>query len=185
MQLDEIKKDLKETLSEKRYNHSIGTMKMAKELALIYGENEKKAEFAGLIHDIAKELDIEEIQECLEKYKIEPDEIEKKQLGLLHSKIGAAIAKEKYEADKEVQNAILYHTTGHKDMSELAKIIYIADKIEENRTYKSVEEIREIAKTNLDKAIIILINHVLQKSIRLDRFIHPNAIDLRNKLLNK
>ena len=58
---------------------------------------------------------------------------------------GADIAKKKYGASKKVQNAILYHTTGNVKMDTFAKIIYVADKIEENRNYDQIDELRKIA----------------------------------------
>lgn len=183
MDIEEAKKDLKKMLSEERYIHSLGVMKMARELALIYGENAEKAEFAGLIHDIAKEFSKEEIMEYVTKHNIEMDEIEKRTLGLMHGKIGASIAKEKYGADEEMQNAIKYHTTGNVNMDRFAKIIYLADKVEENRNYEGVEERRKEAKTDMDKSILTTIDYVIQKSINTRRLIHPDTIDLRNRIL--
>lgn len=184
MDLEEVKKDLKQILSEKRYTHSVGTMNMAKELASVYGEDEDEAAFAGLIHDIAKEMTKDEIEQYVKIHKIKMDKIEKENVGLLHAKIGASIAKERYGASKEVQNAILYHTTGNVKMDRFAKIIYVADKIEENRTYPGVEELRELAKKDLDKTILILIDFVIEKSNRLGRVTHPDTLKLREKLIN-
>ena len=107
--IENIKNDLKNELSEKRYLHSIGTMKEAKKLAEFYGLDEEKAELAGLIHDIAKEMPDEEKIEYTKQHNIEVDEIERKNIGLLHAKIAANIAKEKYNFDKEIQQAIEYH----------------------------------------------------------------------------
>lgn len=95
MDLEQAKQDLKEMLSEKRYLHSLGTMKMAKKLANIYGEDEEKAEFAGLIHDIAKELKEEEIKKVIHNNNIQIDEIEKQQTGLLHAKLRSMHCKRK------------------------------------------------------------------------------------------
>lgn len=185
MELEKISEELKGILTEKRYIHSLGTMKKARELAVAYGEDEEKAAFAGLIHDIAKEKSKEEILEYVKKNNIQMDEIEEKQLGLMHAKLGASIAKEKYNADEKVQKAILYHTTGNIKMDRFAKIIYLADKLEENRNYEGVEELREIAKVDLDKAILITIDFVLEKSIRLKRLIHPNTIEIRNYIIGE
>ena len=96
---------------------------------------------------------------------------------------GANIAKKRYGASKKVQDAILYHTTGNINMDTFAKIIYVADKIEENRKYDGVEELRKIAEKDLDKAILILIDYVIEKSIKKGRTLHPDTIDLKNKLL--
>lgn len=183
MELEKIQTDLKSILSEKRYIHSLGTMKKAKELAVIYGEDEEKAAFAGLIHDIAKEMSKEEILEYVKKHNIKMDEIEEKQLGLMHAKLGASIAKERYNVDEKIEKAILYHTTGNVKMDRFAKIIYLADKLEENRNYEGIEELREIAKKDLNQAILIIIDFVLEKSIKLKRQIHPDTIELRNYII--
>lgn len=184
MDIEEAKTDLQKILTEKRYNHSLGTMKMARELAKVYGEDEEKAAFAGLIHDIAKEMPQDKIMEYVKLHNIKMDKIEEKQLGLMHAKLGTSIAKEKYNCDEEIQKAILYHTTGNKKMDRFAKIIYLADKTEENRTYEGVEELRKMAKEDLDGALLSTLDFTIQKSIRNKRLIHPDTIDLRNYLLS-
>ncbi len=185
MDIEKVKEKLKTMLSEKRYNHSLGVMKCAKELARIYGENEEDAEFTGLIHDIAKEVPKEQIEEYIGSGKIKIDEIEKINMGLVHAKLGAYIAKAEFNVSEKIQNAIAYHTTGHKDMDTFAKIIYIADKIEENRTYEHVDELREMAKKDLDSAILFTLDFTIQKNIAKKALIHPDTVDLRNALLMK
>lgn len=183
MEIEEIKNILKKRLSEQRYNHSIGTMKVAVELAKIYGEDEEEARLAGLIHDVAKELYREEMDEYIEKYNIEVDEIEENQIPLLHSKIGAIIAREEFGASEKIQNAIKYHTTGNVKMDKFAKIIFIADKIEGNRDYENVEAVRKLARENIDKAIIYILNFNIQKSVSKNRTVHPDTIHLRNRII--
>lgn len=183
--IEEIKESLQKRLTPKRYIHSLGVMKASKELAKCYGEDEKQAEFAGLVHDIAKELPREEIQEMLEKYQIKPDVVEKNQMSLLHAKLGAIIAKTEFGANEKVQDAIKYHTTGNIKMDKFAKIIYLADKIEENRTYDEVEALRKLAKEDLDTAILYVLDFTIQKSIRKQTLIHPDTIELRNELILK
>lgn len=183
MDIEKAKMYLKENLTEKRYNHSLGAMKAAKELARVYGEDENEAEFAGLVHDIAKELSKDEIELALRKYEITPDEIEKEQISLLHSKLGSAIAKELFNVNERIQKAIEYHTTGNKNMDTFAKIVYLADKIEETRDYPEVEELRKIAKEDLDRAILFVLDFTIQKSVKKGRLIHPDTVDLRNYLL--
>lgn len=158
---------------------------MAKELAHIYGENEDEAELAGLIHDVAKEFTRGEIEDYAKAHKIKIDEVEQKQIALMHAKLGASIAKIRYRANIEIQKAVLFHTTGNRNMNTFAKIIYLADKIEENREYEGVEELRKLAKEDLNEAILVVIESTLQKSIRTKRLIHPDTVDLRNYLLSQ
>lgn len=183
MTIEDIKEDVKEILSERRFKHSVGTMKTAKELAHIYGENEQDAELAGLIHDVAKEFTRGEIEDYAKAHKIKIDEVEQKQISLMHAKIGANIARARYRANIKVQRAVLYHTTGNRAMDTFAKIIYVADKIEENRNYDEVETVRKLAKENLDEAILFIIDFNLQKAIKGRTLIHPDTLDLRNYIL--
>lgn len=184
-----INKDLKEVLSEKRYNHSIGVMKKAEELAKIHGENINKAKLVGLAHDIGKELSEDEMIQYTKENNIEVDEIEKINIGLLHAKIGADICSKKYGFSIDMQNAIKYHTVGNLNMDLLSKIIFVADKIEDGRNYKDEDKskdlklAREIAITNIDKALLFEIDCSIKYTIQKGKLIHPDSILIRNKLL--
>ena len=182
--IEKIKIDLKEMLSEKRYNHSIGVMNKAVELAKKYGVDEDKAALAGLTHDIAKDISNEEALKIIEKNNIELDEGEKMNTKLLHCPIGAFIVKEKYGFDEQIQNAIRYHAISYYKMDMLAKVTYIADKIEEKRKSPSIiEEWRRVAFEDIDQAIIMHINFILEKKIEDNGPIPTTTIETRNKLL--
>ena len=189
--LERINEDVKKALSEKRYVHSIGVMNKAEELARIYGVNVNKAKLVGLAHDIGKELSKEEKLEYAKNNNLDVDEIEKKNIGLLHGKIGADICKKRYDFTQDMQDAIRYHTTGSgkKDMKLLDKIIFLADKIEENRVYKygkqmkALEELRKLANENLDLAIVKAIDNSLVYTIEKGELIHPDSVITRNKLI--
>lgn len=180
--IENIQAELQQILSEERYQHSIGTMRKAEELAKQYGINPHIAALTGLAHDIGKEIANPEKIEYCRKNQIEIDEVEMHNLGLLHAKIGANITK-KYGFTDEMQKAILYHTTGHLDMDLLAKIIFIADKIEENRDYNGVQELRQLAMEDIDACTLTILNLTIKKNIDKGVFIHPDGIFARNQLL--
>lgn len=187
--LQKINQDIKQELSEKRYNHSIGVMKKAEELAKLYKININKAKLVGLAHDIGKELSKEDKLKYVKKNNIEIDEIEKINVGLLHGKIGADICKKRYDFTEDMQDAIKFHTTGNKDMDLLAKIIFVADKIEEGRSYKDknkmqeLELIREAAKENIDEAMLCLLDSSIIYTMQKKNLIHPDSISTRNQLI--
>lgn len=183
--IDKIKIDLKKILSEKRYKHSISVMEMAVELAKIHNVNIEDAMIAGLLHDNAKEMSGEEILEYIEKNNIIINEFEKMNLHLMHGKIGADIAKRKYKINEQIQKAIEYHTTANPNMDKLAKIIYISDKIELTRSSNSfdINEERKLAKQNLDKALLLIINNTTKYLIEEDKLIALESIETRNKIL--
>ena len=82
-----------------------------------------------------------------------------------------------------MQDAIKYHTTAKKNMNMLEKIIYVADKIEENRTYEGIEELRELAKKDIDKCIIKLLDNAIKSNINKEVLIHPDSVIARNALI--
>lgn len=181
--IENIQAELKAILSEKRYNHSLGVMEKAKELAKQYGVDLNIAALTGLAHDMGKEIPNEEKLKYVKENNIKIDDIEKNNVGLLHAKIGADIAKKKYGFTEDMQKAIEYHTTAHPNMDLLAKIVFIADKIEENRKYEGVDELRKIAKTSIDKCMLAILDYTIKENIDKGKLIHPNSILTRNSLL--
>jgi|GEM_PF-344098 len=183
--IDIIKEELKQILSEKRYIHSIGVMEMAMELAQIYNIDIETAQIAGLLHDNAKEMTDDEMLQYVKENNIQISETEKNSVKLLHGKIGADIAKKKYGVSEEIAKAIEYHTTTNPNMDTLAKIIYVSDKIELNRKTEKydIEAERKLAKEDLDKAMLLIINDVTKYLIEQGKLIAIESIETRNKLL--
>ncbi len=140
-------------LSEKRKRHTFGVRDTAVKLARLYGAEEEQAEIAALFHDFYKYLDQEESDEYVKKLGLSDYYIGNKNLA--HSKIAAAMMKEKYGIeDEDLINAVSFHTTGRENMSLLEKIIYLADAIEPGRDYPMVDGLRRTAEKDLDQAVI-------------------------------
>ncbi len=184
-QIEEVKEDLKGILSEKRYNHCINVMEKAEELCKIHNINPENITAAALAHDIAKEMSTDDLMLYTDNNHVNADEIEKKQISILHGPVGADICIKKYGFSEEMARAIRIHSTGDVNMSVIDKIVFLADKIEKNRTYEKVEEIRKASEDDLDKAILLFLNHHLERMIKKGRIIHPKSILLRNELVDK
>ena len=183
--IERMKEDLKNILSERRYIHSVGVMEMCEKLAKIYKVDVEKAKIAGLLHDNAKEMSPEEMLDYVKKNNIEITEIEKINTPILHGKIGADIAKKKYGVDKQIEDAIKYHTTTNIKMDTLAKILYVSDKIEMNRMSDeyNIQEEREVAKKDLDRAVLMIIDSNIESLIKKGKLIEQESIETRNKIL--
>lgn len=181
---EEILEYLKENLKESRYEHTLGVVKTAKALAKINGVEEEKAELAALIHDSAKNMNINSMKKMLEENFEQIDDIEEKTPQLLHGKVAAIIGKNIMGIeDEEVLSAAAYHTTGKGNMTLLEKIIYIADYIEPNRVYPGVEELRKLTFEDLDKGVIVGLNNTINYILKQGGLIHPNTIEARNYLI--
>lgn len=150
-----MQKKLKKYIDEMRFQHTLGVMYTAASLAMCYGVDIERAQVAGLLHDCAKCIPNDKKLRICRQHNISVSEVEKKSPYLLHARLGAYIAKEKYGIeDQEILNAIEYHTTGKPAMTMLEKIIFIADYIEPMRSKASnLEEIRHMAFHDIDRAV--------------------------------
>ena len=158
-----LQKKMKKVLEEKRYLHTLGVAYTAANLAFVYGCDDKKAFVAGLLHDVAKCISHQKRLMICKKNHIEITPIEEENPVLLHAKVGAFFAKEKYGVcDEEILNAIRFHTTGRPEMTLLEKIIYVADFVEPHRKkLPRLAEIRKISFEDLDMAIYMILENSL------------------------
>ena len=116
MNYDEIRKAVKEKISENRFKHVLGVVETAKMLANLYNEDIEKAKIASVLHDIAREYTIDEMERLCSYYGYKLEDNIVKDPALLHSKIGAILAKDVYGiCDCDILNAINYHTTGRRN----------------------------------------------------------------------
>ena len=163
-EIRKLRKKIEKVQDAKRFEHTLGVEYTAAALAMCYGASVEDARLAGLLHDCAKCLTDEKRLSICKKNDIPVTEIEMRNPFLLHAKVGAFLAKEKYGVGKQdILNAILYHTTGHENMSLLEKIIFVADYIEPGRKQApNLLEIRKLAFQNLDNAMLQILEDTLK-----------------------
>lgn len=162
--LAKYQRKLKNKLDNDRYEHTIGVMYISGALAMKYEYNITEAMLAGLMHDCAKCISDEKKIQICEKNNISMSDIEREKPNmLLHAKVGAFLAMNKYHIrNKAVINAILYHTTGRPEMSLLEKIIFVADYIEPGRDKApNLDNIRKLAFTDIDLATYEILKDTL------------------------
>ena len=144
-----------EMLAERRIRHVAGCEAEAVKLAKRWGCDVDLAREAAILHDITKKLDLTEQLNLCNEYGIIIDEIERKELKLLHSKTGAYIARDRFNVCDEVFGAIFWHTTGKEDMSLLEKVMYLADYIEPTRDFEGVETLRALCYRDIDATLCL------------------------------
>lgn len=170
-----IKNDLKNTLKENRYKHTLGVEQVAISLANKFGSDRYNAQVAALLHDCAKNMDPNDVTKVCKENNIELTKNQKNNPDLIHAHIGAVIAKTKYNINNiDILNAIKYHTTGRPHMSLLEKIIYIADYIEPGRyKAKNLVEIRKLSNKDIDKTLFKILEDTViylnEKEIKVDK----------------
>ena len=159
-----MEKKLAKYLDENRFAHTLGVMYTCASLAMVHGYDLENAQAAGLLHDCAKCIPTKKKLKLCSQHKIPVTDFEKEHPLLLHAKLGAYIARKKYDIeDEEILSAITYHTTGRREMSLLEKIVYIADYIEPmwNKA-PNLDKIRRLAFQDLDECLYEILKDTLE-----------------------
>lgn len=145
---------IKPLMGAKRFKHSVNVAEMSLTLAKKFGADENKAYLAGILHDCRKEAEKSEALSEAEKSGYYIDPAERDCFKLWHGIAGAYyIANELKITDKEILDAVRYHTVGRADMSKIEKIVFLADMVSMERSYTYAETYREAVLKDLDNGM--------------------------------
>lgn len=179
-----IVRRVKEELSTSRYEHVLRVEETAVELAGKYDENIEKASVAALLHDFAKEKSSRFMKDTIINQNLDLDMLDYGN-SIWHGPVGSYLAKKEFHIkDKDILNAIFYHTFGRPQMSKLEKIIFVADYIEPNRDFKEAKKARKKAEESLDKAMAYIVKKTLIHLVKNDKKVFLKAVDTYNESLN-
>lgn len=184
MNYEEYKEILKKRLTPKRYIHSLAVADEAVRLSEKYGCDAEKAYTAGLLHDICKDEPAEELLQTVNKYGIILSALEKNAPKLWHAMAGSAyIEKELGIDDREILDAVRYHTTARADMSLLDKILYLADFTSADRDYPGVEDMRKAVDISLEQAMEAALSFSVIDLVESGRAVHPDTVEAYNQMI--
>ena len=145
---------IRSMLKPSRFEHSLNVAQRAVYLADVYGEDVKKAEIAGLLHDICKNMSAEEQLQWTKKSAIIFDKSFWAQPQLWHGFAAAEYIQEVLGIrDEDIISAVRWHTVGKADMTTFEKIIFLADLTSAERNYPAAEEVRDIVDKSLDEGM--------------------------------
>ena len=162
-------------LNPNRVRHVLGCRDTAVELARRWGADENDAARAGMLHDITKALDGPlQLTVCQEYGKI-LDAFSRKYPKTLHALTGSLVAERIFGENPQVVEAIRNHTTGRAEMGLLETIIYVADYMEPNRDFPGVEELRELAFTDIYAALKLGLRMTLDHLARQGSEVSPET----------
>ncbi|WP_311407195.1 bis(5'-nucleosyl)-tetraphosphatase (symmetrical) YqeK [Liquorilactobacillus uvarum] len=178
---DELCAKIQQSVSTKRYQHILGVEQAAVQLAQENNVDVEKASIAGLVHDYAKERSTEEFKRVIKKKHLDPDLLKWNNF-IWHGVVGAEIIADELKIDdEEILNAVRRHTVGSAVMTQLDKVVYVADFIEKGRVFPDVDFARTIAFNNLDQAVAFETKHTLQYLLAANKTIYPAAIETYNR----
>ena len=169
-----------------RLYHSLSVAHESQRLADVYGVDGYKAAVAGLLHDWDKLLGHDEIIQKADDLGIDLGVDLKLVQPLLHGLVSRITLKDIYpELDEEILEAIGNHTIASTHMSDLDKVVFIADTTEPRRKANpQIERLRAlVGQVSLDdlfwECFVGGINYVLQTK----RYLYPGTIEIYNEIV--
>ncbi|ANU23540.1 bis(5'-nucleosyl)-tetraphosphatase (symmetrical) YqeK [Planococcus donghaensis] len=185
MDHNQMLQTVKERLPEKRYTHVLGVVDTAIDLAREFNVSESKAKTAAILHDVAKFSDRDWMKSIIVSENMDPLLLEY-HAELWHAPVGAYLAKTEFGVeDEDVLNAIRYHTTGRESMSDLEKVVYIADLIEPNRKFTGVEELRQLKEQGLDVMMEASVKHSIEFLESKNQPVFPDSLKCLNSFVQQ
>ncbi|OHD54206.1 MAG: hypothetical protein A2Y33_12945 [Spirochaetes bacterium GWF1_51_8] len=181
MDFEKIYEDLKNNLSKKRYQHTLGVERVGMELAAKWGVKPEEMRVAAVLHDCAKGMSIAEQMEFCGKNGIPLTREDLQSPGVIHARVGAFLAYWKYGVrDKEILDAILIHPTGKENMTRFQKILFIADYIDPNRELPTTHDLTGLAFRDMERAVLEIVVEKNQYLIEKRMVLHPDSFKLYN-----
>ncbi len=172
-----------ERLPEGLRAHVERVLEEALRLASRHGLDASKVRPAALGHDLLRVTPREELVRLATEKGIEPNEAERSEPVLLHGALAARMLSERFGIeDADVLNAVRYHTTGRAGMSDVEKVVFLADKTEEEELayYPEWREVRELAEEDLDAAMLRALELYLEQARRMGWTLHPDVVAARD-----
>lgn len=181
------KAEIEQRVKPKRYQHILGVADTAEALARTYGVDVDKARLAGLLHDWDKGMRDGEIRQRAYELgiadEVGPWVVEHMPEVLHGPTAAAALGREFPEIPDDVLHAIQCHTTGALEMSDLDKVLYVADAIEPNRQFQEADDLRAlVGDVDLDELFYQVYKFWTYALIRHDVVLHPDTIEIWNSI---
>lgn len=173
-------------VSQKRYEHSLRTAETAERLCEIHGLDSGKGYFAGISHDICKEMKADLVLSLASLDGQPIEKLEQDKPSLLHGRAAASVLRRDFSVeDGDILEAVRLHTFGEPGMGNLAKVLYVADKVEPGRDNVSGEHIDRICSMALDDALLLVVRENVGYLRERGKRIAPASLQLLSFLEGK
>ncbi len=146
---------LKGMLTFRRFTHTLGVADTAQRLAPRCGVDPMRARLAGLLHDCAKSMPLDEMRDLVVRNLPDLDQEELETRAILHAPAGMVLARDLFGVrDPSILSSIRKHTVGDGEMSPMDALIYVSDFIEPGReAFPGLDKARKLADKDIYKAM--------------------------------
>ena len=175
-----------EALPERLQAHIQRVQDIARELAPLHGLAPERAALGMLAHDVARAMSGQELLGHATALGLPIALVDWHAPVLLHGPVGAELLrKEEGLDDASLHQAVYWHTTAHPTLDTLGKVVFLADKLDppKIRSYPYQPRLLQLAREDLDQAILEFLTQETLSRTRRGRLVHPMMVETRNALL--
>ncbi|MBX9692413.1 MAG: bis(5'-nucleosyl)-tetraphosphatase (symmetrical) YqeK [Cyanobacteria bacterium] len=205
--LTRLSKWMKPRVSKERLRHVKGVVLVGMTICVNLKMESFLVELACLLHDACKEMKADQLIAEAKKFDLPLTPEDEANGHVLHGPVAAMVAKHELGiTNHDVLSAIAEHTLGAVSMTQVSKVVYLADTLEESRdedftvpvwnalglkppyetkafgepNERALLKSKKVAAVNLDKAIYVASNLVLEHLIAKGKSVHPRALAVRD-----
>ena len=152
----------------------------------MHGVDAEHVDIGAAAHDLARALRRRDLLSEAERLGLQVDPVQRGEPVLLHGPIAAAwLRTEDSYGVEPILESVHHHTTGHAGMSDVAKVVFLGDKLDPAKVnkYPYLERVLAKARVDLDWAILEYLDRNIDHFVVSESLIHPASIELRNDLL--
>jgi predicted HD superfamily hydrolase involved in NAD metabolism len=182
---EDAREALRLRLGDKALRHSEGVADAAAALACVYGVDRDAARVAGLLHDWCKETGHDDLLAAARRFGVEITPVDLVRPYLLHGPVGASELALSYpDLAPEILQAVSAHTFGAEEMTDLDRVVYIADMIEPHRTYEGVDFLRDqVGHVPLRELMRLAYARSITHLVAKGKPLHPRTLAVWNSLV--
>ena len=167
-------------------DHIQRAREVGQELAQRHGVDVSLADQGIAAHDLARALKSEALLKEARRYRRRVGAIERSEPLLLHGAVAALwLQRQDGIEDEQILEAVRWHTTGRKGMGLVAKVVFLADKLDPRKVerFPYLKGVSRLARHSLDQALLEFLNYELDYFLKEGILIHPASVELRNELI--
>ncbi len=177
--IEEIRKYAKGAVSDSRFQHSVRVAETAMKLCEKFGLDGKIGYLAGISHDICKAMPDDLLISMSARDGLPFTELEAKKPALLHGRAAAVKLQEDFNlSEPDVIESVQNHTFGKIGMSDLSKIVFIADKIEPGRPQVDEAYLKKIKKLSLNELALFVLEDNIAYLEKKGKAVAPQSLEL-------
>ena len=174
------------TLPGELADHLLRVRKLARKLAKRHGVDRDASELGAACHDLARHISPDALLEEAARLEIPVHPMERRVPIMLHGPVAARWLERDGEiSDPRVIESVRYHTTGKSGMSDVSRVVFLADKLEPKKIKRrpNLAEVLQLAKVDIDTALLEYLNRHIVRRVERGDLLHPRMLEFRNDLI--